>query len=409
MKKMNKWHLSASFIQTLKACPWRCYLKYVLGWVPVEDTDALRYGSNWHRILEIANMKPGTVCPECSKRQKNPDCPLCGGTDVLPDDMIDAVIQYLNQAYAICPMNKTKEEWETERIVLLYSLVGYNWYYAELNAEYEVVAQEEGFSIPLRSPTSGRALPNVVIRGRIDKIVKNSNGKYFIKEHKSTSKSLDSDSTYWNHLALDTQTTLYPYAVGQLNMEFDSKNMGVLYDVWHKPTIRPKKLTQADSKKFVETGEYMGEEFEVLCGNQSVENLMEDLDDKKLPDTTSVNGVVAEVEPGAKKGTFTIRETPEMFGARLLKDITERPEFYFVQREIPRTQDDLDRFERELFNIYQTVRLMNKNNSWYQNEQQCEATFKCPYINICYNNVKPEPGNIPEGFKLNEWAKNKDL
>ena len=153
-------------------------------------------------------------------------------------------------------MSKTKEEWETERITLLYSFIGYNWYYQEVNAQYNTLVNETKFNLPLRSPTSGRALPHVVVKGKIDNVLRQPETDcYYIREYKSTSKSLDSDSTYWNHLNLDTQTRLYPWAAAQLDPKY--RDIKILYDVWHKPTIRPKKLTQADSKKFIETGEYL--------------------------------------------------------------------------------------------------------------------------------------------------------
>ncbi|GAG99706.1 unnamed protein product, partial [marine sediment metagenome] len=229
---------------------------------------------------------------------------------MLPDDMMDAVIRHLNQVYADRPMSKTPEEWETERIILLYSLVGYNWYYADQIAADEILEQETSFRIPLLAPVSGRALPHVVVDGRIDKIIKRL-GKLLIHELKSTGSSLDSDSTYWNHLNLDTQTTLYPFAVRS-----EYQNIGVLLDAWHKPGIRPKKLTQGDSKKFIETGEYFGEKFEVeVCDTGWVPD--------KPHEYFRVNSVIPNVELGKKEGTFAIRETPEMFGARLLADITE--------------------------------------------------------------------------------------
>jgi hypothetical protein len=37
-----------------------------------------------------------------------------------------------------------------------------------------------------------------------------------------------------------------------------------LYDVWHKPTIKPKMLTQADTKAFIETGTYFDQKFETF-------------------------------------------------------------------------------------------------------------------------------------------------
>lgn len=396
----KQWHMSASFIGALKRCPMSCYLKYILGWVPIEDADPLRVGSNWHKVLEIAKMRPGAVCPECSKVKKNPECPLCEGTDFLPKNMIDAVTRYLNKAYETVPMSKTREEWMTERVVLLYSLCGYNWNYEA--DDFEVIAEEIRFSLRVLNPESGRALPNVVLKGMIDKIVRDpQSGIYYIDEHKSTGGSIDSDSTYWSHLTLDTQTKLYPYAAQRLQMNGELEEYGikpgdplirgVRYDVWHKPGISPKKLTQANSKKLVEIGEYLGEKFEVIITYADGNN----------PPMVSltINGGQAELTPGAKEGTFAIRETPEMFGTRLLADISERPEFYFARREISRTDAELQAFEWDIYNIYKTVRSMNKNNRWWTNEQACENKFRCSYISICYNRIDVSDGIVPEGFK----------
>ncbi len=374
---MNKpMSLSATSIGCYKACPKRYYHRYVLGLVPDEDTDSQRVGMNYHRIHEIADMKPGRIC-ECFNGQiPNPNCPLCSGTGVFPDDPMDAVIAHLNQAYATPPISKTIEEWETERITLLYSLVGYQWYYND--AEYEVEQLEQKFDLPLRSPITGHKL-RARLRGKIDRVFSAGNNR-FVHEYKSTSKNIDPDSTYWNHLTLDTQTRLYTYAAKELGLGM----CGVLYDVWSKPKTRPKKLTQGDSKKFVADGMYCGEEFKV------------NVDDYEFP---VVNGKPAEVIPGAKPGTFAIRETPEMYGARLLQDITQRPEFYFARREIAHTANDIEKFERQLYNIYKGIGNMTKTDGWWEDENACEATFKCSYLGFCYNHIDVGPDEVPDGFK----------
>ena len=120
MKK--NWRLSASLINSFKACPTRCNAAYVLGIRTAEDTDSQRFGTNFHAILEVNGYTPGAVCPECAKTQHNPNCPLCQGEDILPDDIMEAVVTYLNATYAEVPVWKTKEEWETERVTLLYGI-----------------------------------------------------------------------------------------------------------------------------------------------------------------------------------------------------------------------------------------------------------------------------------------------
>lgn len=377
--------LSATSIATFKACPMRYYYKYILGLTPIEDTDSLRVGTNWHRIQEIAGMEPGGVC-ECvtihgadiDSEVSNPNCPLCSGTGRFPDDPMDAVVGHLNQAYAVPPISKTVEEWETERIILLYSLIGYKWYYQDVG--YKVEQLEQEFELPLLSPITGRKL-QAELRGKIDRVFSAGSNR-FVHEYKSTSKNIDPDSTYWNHLTLDTQTRLYTYAAEQLGLGM----CGVLYDVWSKPKSRPKKLTQAESKRFVADGEYCGETFKVHQTDYPECDWV-------------VNGHLAQVEPGAKEGTFAIRETSEMYGARLLQDITTRPEFYFARKEIVHHKADIEAFQWELFNIYHSIRLMKNNNGWWRDENQCESTYRCAYINFCYNGLDIQPGDVPENFR----------
>ena len=160
----------------------------------------------------------------------------------------------------------------------------------------------------------------------------------------------------------------------------------MLYDVWRKPAIRPKKLTQADSKKFAATGEYCGETFKVS--------------DTVGPDGLgiAVNGRGAEVEPGAKEGTFAIRETPQMFGARLLEEITTNPEKYFARKEVDRSEADIKSFEHELYAIYKTISHMRKTGHWYPVETSCEDHGKCDFISSCYSHHEIEEDETPAGF-----------
>jgi len=364
----------------------RYYYRYILGLTPIEDTDALRIGTNYHRIQEIADAEPGGVC-ECQQLiipgTPNPNCVLCEGTGQNPQDPIDAVIRHLNERYSTPPLSKTVEEWETERITLLYTLIGYRWWYDD--AGYEVESLEQSFNIPLLSPTTGHKL-KAHLRGKIDRVFSAGPANRFVHDYKSTSKSIDPDSTFWAHLTLDTQTRLYTYAAKQLGLGM----CGVLYDAWHKPGIKPKKLSQADSKKFVNSGdragEYCGETFKVAGDEPQYDRSLE------------VNGKPVTIEPGAKEGTFAIRETPQMFGARLLQDITTRPEFYFARKEVVHHSDDIEAFQRQLVDIYYDIRYKTRNNSWWHDESQCEATFKCPYIDLCYNHINLGPDDVPENF-----------
>ena len=400
---MKKLILSASSIGAFKSCPIRFRNAYVYGIRPIEDKESQRIGINWHTILEVASLVPGSMCPECEKYRKeqyadenvkavwlgDKDCLICGGKGTVPSDIMTAVTRVLNRAYEGIEFTDPTVK-EIERVTLLHALVGYRWHYGE--QQEPVVATEQYFSLPLLNPQTGHPVPDVFIKGRIDKLIELANG-IAVKEHKSTSKSIDPDSTYWGHLNLDVQTTMYIYAARRMQIEEmqASGDLGggplintVKYDVYHKPTIRPKKLTQGDSKKFVADGMYCDRKFEI----------------EKIGDVIqTVNGTQPVIEPGAKEGTFTIREIPDMFGARLLKDITERPEFYFRCIELTRTDAELKAFEQELYDICQNMKFMIRSGRFYTNEHQCEATFRCDYIGQCYNRETIDQDHVPDGFK----------
>ena len=396
MRKKRKWKISASFIKAFKACAYRCFAQYILGIRVIEEAETLRMGTNWHRLLEVLRMDTSQPCPVCSVEGPDEDCDICGGGMKLSEDPLDNVMNALNVAYADKPLSKSLAEWEAEREKMWTCLVGYYNYYKD--DDYEVVAQEVPFEIPLMTKT-GRALPGVVLVGKIDKITRSPEGQLYIDEHKSTSKPIDSDSLYWAHLVLDTQTTLYTYAARALQLwgeleqygikSSDPLIAGIRLDAWHKPQIKPKKLTIAESKKFVETGEYMGEKFVIEVDK---ENML----------IIAVNDVVAEVVPAKKEGQYAIRETAEMYGQRMFQDIVADPSKYYARKNIARTDDDLIRFEKELNGIYRTVKFMEKQGDpafFWKSEDQCEATFKCPYIKTCYANAVLDPDNPPDGFR----------
>ena len=397
---MKKLILSASSISNFKACPVRFRNAYIYGIRKIEDSESQRIGTSWHLLLETAALVPGSDCP-CMSPTAGPatECSICEGTGKVPDNIMEAVSRVLNRAYEGKEFADPEAK-EIERVTLLHALAGYRWHYGE--QQEPVVATEQYFSLPLLNPQTGHPVPDVFIEGRIDKLIELANG-VAVKEHKSTSKSIDPDSTYWGHLNLDVQTTMYIYAARrmQLTQDGDEGTRGPLintvkYDVYHKPTIRPKKLTQGDSKKFVADGMYCGQKFEL--NHEVWVNLPEMIaaEDSKL---ATINGVTPVIEPGSKPGTFAIRETPDMFGARLLKDITERPEFYFKYKPLTKTDKELKAFEQELYDIAKNMQYMIISNRFYTNEHACEATFKCDYIGSCYNRETVDQDHVPDGFK----------
>lgn len=356
---------SATSIADYKLCSMLYYLRHVLRLRPIEEPESLRQGTNWHKCLEILTE------------------PRCGGP---------VMIAHLNEAYADCPPSISLTEWEIERTILLYSALGWAWYWQ--NDGLETIAREVKFNRQINNAYSRR--------GKIDRILR-KDGRLLLGEYKSTSKPIDSDAFYWKRLKLDSQLTLYliearhAQLAGQLEEHGISASdpliSGVLYDVWRKPTIRPRKLTQAESKKFVADGEYFGEKFDVINKEEQFRCIQ-------------INGIEAEVTPGKKAGTFAIRETPEMFGARLLADIRENPGKHFARKEIARTDPELAQADREYYNIARLTNIAARQGLWFKNEHQCDALWRCPFHPICFYNLDVSNGQVPDGFVCLNKEKN---
>jgi hypothetical protein len=378
---MRELRLSASANADYQACQRRYQLAYLYDLTKDTDKDSLRVGGNWHRCHELLEMKPNVVCPDCRRHEEiRPECYICNGTGVTPADPMDAVAGYLTHAYATVPDNKTRDDWELERTILLYSLSGHRWLYGTEEGRWEVIGSEIKFEVPVINPDTGRKMGKTRFVGKIDRLVRDKNtGLVYVWERKSTGHPITSQD-YWIGLAQGDQISGYLYGgrFAQTNGQLkaygikpeDSPIVGAFCDVWHKPDIAPKRVSKTDLKTLAETGEY--------CGT------------KVVPFPSGAGS------PGNDTAWV---ETPEMFGARLLADIAERPEHYFAQREVSRTDKELEVFQRRLFNTGKQIRYIEKQNLWAYNLQSCESKFRCEFRDLCRSGVAVDAETAPIGYK----------
>jgi len=372
---MRELRLSASADADYQACQRRYQLAYLYDLTADKDKDSLRLGGNWHRVHELCEMKAGIVCPDCQRHEAiDHNCYICNGTGYIPADPMEAVARYLNWAYSVVPDNKTRDDWETERVTLLYSLSGHRWLYAADAERWEVIGSEIKVVVPVINPDTGRKMPKCVFVLKMDRLVRDrATGLVYVWERKSTSHPITS-AEYWQGLAQGDQISGYIYGARYAQSkgwlaEFgikpeDPAIAGAYCDVWHKPDIQPKRVSKADLKTLAETEEY--------CGTRISHAV-----DRTLPEI----------------------ETPEMYGARLLADIAERPEHYFAQREVARTDKELEQFHRRLFNIGKQIRYVEKNNLWVCNLQSCENKFRCEFLDLCRSGVEVNPETVPVGYR----------
>ena len=99
-------------------------------------------------------------------------CLLCDGSGTLPDDLMDAAVRVLNKDYADVPPGVDPEDWEVERIKLLYSASAYRWYYAD--DPLETIVREHHFKVAVPNPfaKNNSTLRQLTLGGIIDKIVR---------------------------------------------------------------------------------------------------------------------------------------------------------------------------------------------------------------------------------------------
>lgn len=341
--------LTNSRMQTAKTCLRRHYLAYELGIRKTQTSQPLRFGSNFHQGLDLLAQ---------------------GAT-------IDAVCSVVSANYADVPAwvqsDEDRMEWDVECEVCIRLLIGYQWRWSQ--ADVEIVATEQVFNIPIINPRTGASAKIFRLAGKIDKIIR-VGGRLAVMEHKTAGHDISPEADYWRRLRIDQQISLYVIASRSLGYEIET----VIYDVVRKPSIRPKKLSKGDCESFFHTQKYFDEAFKI---------------EPTGGDVVRVNGFAVKMEPLAK--SFTIRETPSMFGARLAADIFENFTTYFQRQEIARLDRDLQEFYAELWQMQEMLRNCQRNGHWFKNTSACLAPYRCEFADICLSN-RDVSQEIPQGF-----------
>lgn len=218
----------------------------------------------------------------------------------------------------------------------------------------EYVGVEQSFDLPIINPETGFSTPTFRSAGKIDGIVRLPDGRLAILEHKTTSEELAPDSDYWRRLLMDSQISRYVLAARALGYPVET----TVYDVIRKPQIRPKAVTKADRALSTSRGHYFGLPLTSVCPE---------------------------------------RETPAMYGARLLADTIERPDFYFARNEIARLETDLEEYRHEQWQIQKAIRESQRHGRFYRNTNACLHPFRCPFFEVCRAGISTE--HIPQGFR----------
>lgn len=98
--------------------------------------------------------------------------------------------------------------------------------------DWKVIALEEKFTGDIRNPETGRVSKSFSLSGKVDGLVRRSDGLYWLLEHKTASSI---NGSYLDRLWCDMQITLYSK---YLSEQYQITMSGVIYNILGKPALR---------------------------------------------------------------------------------------------------------------------------------------------------------------------------
>jgi len=210
--------LTYSRLRSYRSCARKHHYRYELGYVPLIQSEALRFGSLIHKGLEAWWLA-----------LQSPDSRLT------------------NALAAVAVESDPFDRVRAEELLIAYEVV----YGEETAANYSVLGVEQQFTAALLNPATGAPSRTWLLGGKVDAIATDrASGRVLIVEHKTTSDAIDTDEDgYWQRLALDHQLSGYVVGAEALGHAIDE----CLYDAIRKPGIRPLLATPIESRKYVKS------------------------------------------------------------------------------------------------------------------------------------------------------------
>jgi len=224
---------------------------------------------------------------------------------------------------------------------------------------------EVPFKLPVINPETGGRSTAHSLGGVID-------GVYSTRDHLlelKTSSRVDRD--YIARLDIDFQVTTYLAASSELTGR-DFRE--VVYRIIKKPGIRPRK------------GETEKEYRERIAARKPLAPLKQrkaETDDQYLRRST-------EREAARKPLTRKIPETVEEYGERVRQEYLDRPEDYFIEVRVTRTDEDLLRWRWEVWSLHLRVLALEGGAFPVRNTNACLDYGRCTYFDLCTGAVGPE-------------------
>jgi hypothetical protein len=218
--------LTSSRMRAFRDCARLHRLKYVEGWRPVRESEALRFGTLFHRGLEAW----WTTIQALAAGDSTEERPLAS-----------ALRDVAGRAADLYEQAKVEE-----------LLRGYDAAWRDEAAAYEVLGVEVPFEARLLNPETWRPSSSWRLAGKVDLILRRrSDGRVLVCEHKTTTDAIeDPAASYWARLQMDHQISAYVIGAEALGREVAE----ILYDVAERPGLQPLLATPVENRKYRKDG-----------------------------------------------------------------------------------------------------------------------------------------------------------
>lgn len=204
--------LTNSRLRAFRRCPRLHHYSYNLGYRAAVAHENLSFGTLIHAALEawwLASAEPA-------------------------EDRLNA---------ALLPLEKEPDPFTRARArVMIY---GYHERWID-ETQWETVAVEREFQVPLRNPETGAESRTFVLAGKMDLVLRDRRtGEILVGEHKTSAEDVSPGSEYWARLRMDSQVSIYVAAAA-----VSESVAGCLYDVLGKPGQKPLQATPEADRRY---------------------------------------------------------------------------------------------------------------------------------------------------------------
>lgn len=310
--------LTSSRLKDARACKRRHHLKFVDGYRAIREVAALHFGTLVHRGLEAwwISHKNG----DAAGALRNALQAMQGEAD---------------------PFDRARAE------VMLY---GYDARWGPTMGEYEVLAVEVRFDMPLVNPATGQSSRTWQLAGKIDAVVRHlPTAKVLLVEHKTATGDISQGSEYWRRLRMDGQISIYYEGARALGHDIQ----GCIYDVLGKPGQKPLKATPVEDRKFTKDGTLY-------------------------------------------KTQRTADETPEEYRLRIVDAVAEDAARFYQRGEVVRLKEECDEALTDIWETGREVREAEIAGRWPRNPDSCVQYGRtCQFFDACTGQASlDDPGQF---------------